>query len=135
MRSSKTIRRPIGTPPRRDPLRTSSTSTGGSGPSRAARSTSRRSTRRGEFRLGRPRPHRDEVVFDEVFENDPQADWYATEAESAEDVLDLYRRVWAFADETFDSLPLDSPGKVPHWPAPMNAVTLGQIMVHVLVDL
>jgi uncharacterized damage-inducible protein DinB len=83
----------------------------------------------------RPWPHRDEVVFDEVFENDPQADWYATEAESAEDVLDLYRRVWAFADETFDSLPLDSPGKVPHWPAPMNAVTLGQIMVHVLVDL
>src|SRR5699024_10741014 len=54
--------------------------------------------------IDRPWPHRDEVVFDEVFENDPQADWYATEAESAEDVLDLYRRVWAFADETFDSL-------------------------------
>src|SRR5699024_10296608 len=72
---------------------------------------------------------------DVVLQNDPQAEWYAAEAESAEDVLDLSRRVWAFADETFDSLPLDAPGKVPHWPAPMNAVTLGQIMVHVLVDL
>lgn len=83
----------------------------------------------------RPWPHRDEVIADEVFATDPQADWYATEAESAEDVLDFYRRAWAFADETFDSLPLDAPGTVPHWPAPMNAVTLGPIMVHVLVDL
>jgi hypothetical protein len=75
------------------------------------------------------------VVSDEVFDTDPQADWYATEAESAEDVLDLYSRVWDFADETFDSLLLDAPGQVPHWPAPMNEVTLGQMMVHVLVDL
>lgn len=85
--------------------------------------------------FSRPWPNRGEVVTLEQIDADPQADWYATEAESAESVFDLYRRVAEFVAATVDSLPLDAVGTVPHWPASKNTVTLGQIMVHVLVDL
>lgn len=85
--------------------------------------------------FGRPWPIPDEVITEDQFETDPQADWYATEAESAAYILDFYRRVWVFADETIGTLPLDTRGIVPHWSAPKNSVTLQQIMVHVLVDL
>lgn len=64
---------------------------------------------------------------------DPQADWYATAQESTAGLVDLYRRVQAFADETIDALPLDAIGHVAHWGA--AEVTLHQIMVHVVVDL
>jgi hypothetical protein len=46
---------------------------------------------------------------------DPQADWYATAQESAGGLVDLYRRVQRFADETIDGLPLDAVGHVAHW--------------------
>ncbi|NJC58127.1 DinB family protein [Brevibacterium marinum] len=85
--------------------------------------------------FGRPWPHPDEVISDEQFETDPQADWYATEEETAESVLDFYRRVWIFADETIDTHALDAQGTVPHWRAEKAAVSLQQIMVHVIVDL
>jgi hypothetical protein len=45
---------------------------------------------------------------------DPLAGWNATESETA-GIVDLYRRVQAFADETIDSLPLDPIGHVAHW--------------------
>ena len=64
---------------------------------------------------------------------DPQADWYATAQESALHVIDLYRRVQAFADETIDALPLDAIGHVAHWGG--AEVTLHQVMVHAIVDL
>ena len=71
----------------------------------------------------------------EVFEQDPQADWYATESESCEGIVDLYRRVWAFADETIRELPLDARGHVPWWREEKNPVTLERILVHVIEDL
>jgi Protein of unknown function (DUF664) len=64
---------------------------------------------------------------------DPQADWYATGQESAPHVIDLYRRVQAFADEAIDALPLDAIGHVAHWGG--AEVTLHQVMVHTIVDL
>ena len=39
---------------------------------------------------------------------EPNADMWATEDESARQILDLYRRVTAFADETIEPLPLDA---------------------------
>lgn len=69
----------------------------------------------------------------EVYDVDPQADWYATESETADGLVALYRRVQVFADETIDGLSLDSPGVVPWW-GPAN-VTLGQILVHVINEL
>lgn len=73
------------------------------------------------------------VAFD-AYEQDPQADWYATEHETAAGIVDLYRRVQAFCDATIDALPLDAPGQVPWW-GDNGAVTLGQILVHVIQEL
>jgi uncharacterized damage-inducible protein DinB len=65
---------------------------------------------------------------------DLNEDMWATPEESREWVVELYRRAWAHAAETFDALDLDSPGVVPHWPAPQNQVTLHQILVHVATE-
>src|SRR2546429_10030539 len=35
--------------------------------------------------------------------------------ETKEGLIDLYRRVAAFADQTIEQLPLDAPGRVPWW--------------------
>jgi uncharacterized damage-inducible protein DinB len=85
--------------------------------------------------FGREWPTPGERVSEEAFEVDPQADWYATESETAQGIIDLYRRVWSFADATIDELSLDATGRVPWWPAERNTVTLQRIMVHVLDDL
>ena len=83
--------------------------------------------------FGREWPSPAERITDED-ETDPQADWYATEKETCEGIIDLYRRVWVFAGETIDGLPLDAVGHVPWWNNP-TPVTLERILVHVLVDL
>jgi hypothetical protein len=85
--------------------------------------------------FGRPWPTPRERVSDAEVDADPQADWYATEHESAAGIVDLYRRVWAFADATIDALPLEATGRVPWWPREKSEVTLGRVLVHVLTDL
>jgi hypothetical protein len=80
-------------------------------------------------------PTPEERVSEAEFEADPQADWYATERESCAGIVDLYRRVWRFADATLEELPLDAPGRVPWWGKGRGEVTLGRILVHVLDDL
>ena len=79
--------------------------------------------------FGRPWPNPGELVPDEAFETDPQADWYATADETVASVVDLYRRGWAFCDETIDTLPLSTAGRVPWWKN--GEVTLFRIIVHV----
>ncbi|GAB3746066.1 DinB family protein [Microlunatus parietis] len=64
---------------------------------------------------------------------DPLAGWYATEAETATGIVDLYRRVRSFADQTIDALPLDAIGHVAHWGD--EEVTLHQVMIHKTADL
>lgn len=85
--------------------------------------------------FGRGWPTPEERVSEADFEADPQADWYATESETCDEIIDLYRRVWAFADATIEELPLDALGRVPWWSEGHNRVTLECIMVHVIVDL
>src|SRR5690606_24933120 len=65
--------------------------------------------------FGRPWPTPHEVPSDAQLEEDPNADFYATADESAEQIIDLYRRVAEFADATITELPLDAPGRVPWW--------------------
>ena len=77
----------------------------------------------------------EERISEEEFEADPQADWYATESETCNDIIALYRRVWSFADATIEELPLDALGSVPWWGEDRNRVTLERIMVHVIDDL
>ncbi|WP_435148109.1 DinB family protein [Micromonospora aurantiaca (nom. illeg.)] len=85
--------------------------------------------------FGREFPTPAELVAAETFDADPQADWYAREDETKDGLIDLYRRVGAFADETIETLPLDAPGRVPWWQPGRQDVTLHQVIVHVCVDL
>lgn len=85
--------------------------------------------------FGRTFPTPDELVPFSAYVDDPQADWYAREDESLDGLLDLYRRVAAFADATIAELPLDAPGKVPWWGEGRQDVTLQRVIVHVLADL
>ena len=83
--------------------------------------------------FGRPYPHPEELIADEDFEVDPQADWYATEDETVAGIIDRYRRVIAHGNETIDALPIDAVGHVPHWGG--EEVTLHQMLVHLFADL
>ncbi|MEU5935127.1 DinB family protein [Micromonospora sp. NPDC047187] len=85
--------------------------------------------------FGREFPTPDELVPIAAFDEDPQADWYASEDETKDGLIDLYRRVGAFADQTIDQLPLDAPGQVPWWRPGRQDVTLQRIIIHVTCDL
>jgi uncharacterized damage-inducible protein DinB len=65
---------------------------------------------------------------------EPNADLYATADESRAEILDLYRRATAHADETIDALDLDAVGRVPWWPQDSSEVTLHRILVHVVTE-
>src|SRR4051794_32098017 len=84
--------------------------------------------------FGRKVPMADELIPFSAYESDPQVDWYATESETTAGLLDLYRRVGEYVDDTIEELPLDSLGRVPWWPAERGEVTLQRIVVHVIED-
>ena len=79
--------------------------------------------------LGRPWPEPMAFWDDDA---EPNADMWATEDESARQILDLYRRVTAFADETIEPLPLDAPATVPWWRTPETE--LHTLLVHRAVE-
>lgn len=64
---------------------------------------------------------------------EPNADMWATADESRDDVVALYRRVWAHSDATIAALDLDASGHVPWW-GDRSAVTLQQILVHMISE-
>ena len=65
---------------------------------------------------------------------EPNADMWATADESRQDIVELYRRVWASSDATVAALGLDAPGVVPWWRAEARDVTLQQILVHMIAE-
>jgi uncharacterized damage-inducible protein DinB len=65
---------------------------------------------------------------------EPNADMWATAEESREQIISLYRRVWAHSDATIDGLELDAVGHVPWWSPDRNEVTLHRILVHVIAE-
>ena len=65
---------------------------------------------------------------------EPNADMFATADESSAEIVAFYRRVWAHADVTIESLPLDAVGRVPWWPEDRNEVTLHHILVHMTAE-
>lgn len=81
--------------------------------------------------FGRPCPEPFDALDDGA---EPNADMWALPTESADDIRRFAERVWAHSDETIEALPLDAAGQVPWW-GDRGAVTLGQILVHVLCDL
>ena len=64
----------------------------------------------------------------------PNADMWATAAESREALVAFYRRVWAHSDATVHALALDAVGRVPWWSPEVNEVTLHQILVHMIAE-
>jgi hypothetical protein len=81
--------------------------------------------------FGRPFPEPMPWFADDA---EPNADMWATRDESREDIIGLYRRVWAHADATIDAVPLDGLGQVPWWPAERREVTLHRIMIHMIAE-
>jgi uncharacterized damage-inducible protein DinB len=65
---------------------------------------------------------------------EPNADLWATLHESREDIVGLYRRVWAHSDATIEALDLDAPGRVPWWTGARADVSLHQILVHLIAE-
>ena len=67
-------------------------------------------------------------------EAEPNADLWATEDESREGIVGLYRRVWQHSAATVDALQLDAVGLVPWWPPERREVTLHQVLVHLVAE-
>lgn len=63
-----------------------------------------------------------------------QADMWAKADESREYIVDVYRHVWAHADATIQTLPLDTTGTVPWWPSDRRHPTLYRLLVHVIAE-
>jgi hypothetical protein len=59
------------------------------------------------------------------------AAFWATEHETRDEIVGLYRRVWEHTDATINALAIDAPGYVPWW---RDDVMLFNIMVHMLSD-
>jgi hypothetical protein len=81
--------------------------------------------------FGRPFPER-LAWFEEGAE--PNADLWVTPAETREDIVGLYRRVWAHSDATIESVPLDGMGQVPWWPEERSRVNLHRVLTHVIAE-
>ena len=80
--------------------------------------------------FGRPFPEELPWLAEDA---DPNAELWATAEESREQIVELYRRVWAHSDATIDELDLAAPGRVPWWGA-HGEVTLHRILVHVIAE-
>jgi len=65
---------------------------------------------------------------------EPNSDMWATAEEPREQIVDVYRRVRAHSNATIEELPLDAIGQVPWWPENRRAVSLHQILVHVIAE-
>ncbi|MBI4943936.1 MAG: DinB family protein [Actinobacteria bacterium] len=81
--------------------------------------------------FGRPSRERFPWFADDA---EPNADLWATADETREEILALYRRVWAHSDATVEALPLDATGEVPWWPPEGRHVTLHRILVHITTE-
>jgi hypothetical protein len=82
--------------------------------------------------LGRPAPDTLPWVADgSVWDG---ADMWATAEESSDDLIALYRRACAHADETIDGLDLASPARVPHWSEDKRDTTLGFLLVRMVAE-
>lgn len=70
--------------------------------------------------------------FGDDFE--PNADMWCTAEESREQIVTMYRDVWAHSDATIEELPLDATGRVPWSPKERGLVTLHHILVRVTAE-
>ena len=81
--------------------------------------------------FGRPSPESLPWLSDDA---EDDADMWATADESRDDIVNLYRRVWAHSDETIRELPLETVSEVPWWSDARREVTLQEIIVHMIAE-
>jgi uncharacterized damage-inducible protein DinB len=81
--------------------------------------------------FGRPFPEPPPWLHEDA---EPNADLWATPAETREQIVGLYHRVWTHSQATIDALPLDAIGQVPWWPPERREVTLHRILLHVIAE-
>lgn len=81
--------------------------------------------------FGRPFPENHPWMASDAPEN---VDMWATAEESSEELVALYKRVWAHADTTISELPMEASGQVPWWRKASNPVSLTRILVHVTAE-
>lgn len=81
--------------------------------------------------FGRPFPQKFAWMADDAEDN---ADMWVPADESRESVIDLYQRVWQHSDETIAALDLETTGEVSWWSPAKRAVTLGQVLVHMIAE-
>jgi uncharacterized damage-inducible protein DinB len=81
--------------------------------------------------FGRPFP--EQLPWDRD-DAEPEADMWATADESREELVALYRRVWAHGDATVEALDLDVAGTVPWWPEERRHRTLHRVLVHLIAE-
>lgn len=65
---------------------------------------------------------------------DPNDDMWAASDESRDQIVGLYRRVWAHSDETISALPLDAIGRVPWWPEERAEITLHHGLIRMIAE-
>ena len=65
---------------------------------------------------------------------EPNADMWVTADETRADIVDLWNRAWAHADETIEALELDTVGHVPWWPPERAAITLHRVLCHMVYE-
>ncbi|HTX82587.1 MAG TPA: DinB family protein [Streptosporangiaceae bacterium] len=76
------------------------------------------------------RPYADALPWSE---DDPNSDMFAMPGESREFITGLYRKAWAHADITFDTLDLAAVGQVPWW-GEQGEVNLHRILIHMIAE-
>jgi hypothetical protein len=78
-----------------------------------------------------PLPWQEEPAVEEP---EPNADFWAAPDESRDQIVGLYRAVWAHSDITIETLDLEALGRVPWWPAERDEITLHKVLVHVIAE-
>ncbi|HXW44746.1 MAG TPA: DinB family protein [Streptosporangiaceae bacterium] len=84
--------------------------------------------------FGRPLADPPPWTDEELLDREPMTDMWATAGESRDYIVGWYRKAWAHADETFDTLALDATGRVPWWPGERGEVNLHRILVHMIAE-
>lgn len=69
-----------------------------------------------------------------TYDAEANVDMWATAADTRDEIIERYRRACAHSDATIAALDLDAPGIVPSWPENRRAVTLHEILVHMLAE-
>lgn len=81
--------------------------------------------------FGRPFPEALPWMEEDAGDN---ADMWATLDESSDEIVALYRRVWAHSEGTLETVPLTTLGRVVWWSADRNTVSLHRVLVHLISE-